>query len=130
MKRTGTIFIAFILALTVVYLGGGAVVVECLRSNTIEVAFGMSDCCDDGNDDECSDGGQCMKTTVVKLQPTVVCKQLNDIQKPLLAPLTLFDGIGASCALQARTMHGTVRTVAAPHSPPRRYLALIRVLII
>lgn len=130
VKRIGTIITIAVLALTIVYLGAGTVVVECMKSNTITMGMAdMDDCCNKGQDD-CKHNSPCMKTTIVKLQPTVVAKQMVKLQVPVLSMLPLFCVNSYSPVLSVRTIHDVIPKVNPPNGPPRLYLAIIRVLII
>jgi len=129
MKRLCTILVSLILSMVIVYLGGGMVVVECLRNNTVTVGVSEDDCCETESKSD-KDCGQCMKTVVVKLHPMTLCKQLNKVLPPTFA---LASSIGGGCIgglLFVKTLPNTLCVVNAPHSPPRLYLAMIRVLII
>lgn len=128
MKRIGTILVSFVLSLTIVYLGAGTVIVECLRSNTVTVGVLEDDCCK--GDKCCQEKRTCMKTTVVRLQPTVVCKQLCKVEKPALSLLPQLLGNDVAHFLRAEQLPQMQYVPRATHAPPRLYLAFIRVLVI
>lgn len=128
MKRILYILTMATLALTIVYLGAGTVVVECLKSNSLTVGIvGMDSCCDD-SDDNCAQDSPCMKTTFVKLQPTIVAEQTTKIQAPVLSLHPLFCANSFSPSFSANAFHEVPSVVKPPHAPPRLYLAIIRVL--
>lgn len=128
MKKLGTIVVSLLLAWVVVYLGAGTVVVECMMNNTVSV--GTSDdgsCKDDGC---CKKNKPCMKTTVVKLQPTLLCKSLKSVQIPIITLIPQLCGNANERSFWVQTAQRVLRVVDSPHAPPRLYLAVIRVLII
>lgn len=126
MKKLGTLLISLVLSLTIVYLGAGTVIVECLRNNTVTIGANEDKCCDTKKR---STDGTCMKTTVVKLQPTVSCKESVKILKPLFS-LMPFLNETTTCFPLAKTLSVLHYTVNNLHAPPRLYLAIIRILII
>lgn len=127
MKRPGNILISMLLSLMIVYLGGGTVIMQCMRNNTMTIGAN-SGCCGAGN--ECAGKHGCMKVTAVKLSPTVKAQQVKADLTPHFVLSPLLADCGFSHILQAITLPVVQHVVDIPHAPPRLYLAIIRVLII
>lgn len=128
MKKAASTIMATLLALTIIYLGAGTVVVHCLRTNTVSVGSNDDDCCH--NDKHCHPAKPCMKTTVLTLQPTVLCKQHIKVSLPQLSLPPTFACTALAHSFLAKYTRGAWRVADSPHAPPRLYLTLIRVLLI
>ena len=128
MKRFGNILIVLLLSLMVVYLSVGTTVMHCLRYDTVKIGT-VADCCQKKDQHCCGFGKNCMEYRQVKLSPTMVCQDEADFDAT-----PLFAGIMPCCwsrlprPLFVHVPSDSHRGKDVPHSPPRSYLAFIRVL--
>lgn len=144
MKRIATISLSVMLSVVIIALGAGIAFVRCCHTKTMELAQ-LTDAGHHGaaTDDECCahhkgnrPGGtqisepDCMETVIVKLAPTMTFDHSHVAFHTLYFPLsTLADFAGGRplpFVIKANARH----TAEAPHSPPRHYLRLIRILLI
>ena len=111
----------------VVYLSVGTTVMHCLRYDTVKVGA-MADCCQMKDQHCCGFNKNCMEYKQVKLSPTMVFQEAEFDATPLFA------GVMPCCwsklprPLLANALSDDYRSMDVPHSPPRSYLAFIRVL--
>ncbi len=127
MKRPGNILLSLMLSLMLVYVGSGIVLLKCCCDGSVSV-MSAKECC------EGSTAGNvkkpCMTLTVMKLSPVPAATHYEHQAPHFFVISSLFKNIFASPVFwePAKTM--TVAPGEVFHSPPRAYLALIRVLII
>lgn len=146
IKRIAAISVSLMLSVVIVALGAGVSFVRCCHMQTVVMAqlsgAGHHDV-EAGSDEECCghhDRGHgdslevsapdCMKVTVVRLAPTVAGElQQAVVHTPCPAVMT----VGAIPGLRSLPVFITTTArimTGVPHSPPRDYLRMIRVLLI
>lgn len=138
MKRIGNILLMTILSLIIVYMSVGATVMHCLRTDSTQlVAFASTiqeehSCCTSNHK---KDYGQsvksgCMQYHQLKLSPVSNdSNQHFDFTPTLFAiPTFLLKALPKTTGWHYTNKNCKWKYV--PHSPPRAYLALIRVLLI
>jgi hypothetical protein len=127
MRRHAKILVAFLLSLMVVYLGAGVSVVTCTHDQSVEVVQ-LSEL---GHKKMgCMENSPCMSVNVLQLSPSSVAQHLIFHFSDLFSVVALFDDILSywSCSQWEQTL--THYIPRACFNPPRKYLSLIRILII
>lgn len=142
MKRIASILTVVLLSAVIVLLGAGISFVHCCHTKATEMVqisdLGMHEkdshdnCKQHSKNHDCTDisSSSCMKITVVKLEPTLSAEhQMPQLTAPcfLLSP---FISIPAIHSLPLQAMWALRHTGDSPHSPPRDYLRLIKILLI
>lgn len=145
MKRIATISLSVVLSAIIIALGAGLAFVRCCHTQTMELAQ-LSDaghhtratadekCCGHHANPNAT-GPQigspdCMKTVVIKLATTVTMEHQPITFSTLYFPLHSLADIAGRCSLPVIIKNDTRHHADSPHSPPRDYLRLIRILII
>lgn len=145
MKRIAAISISVVLSVVIIALGAGISFVRCCHSRTMELAQFSHEVAHhgSGSDGECCghhgrryEGGpvigapDCMETVVVKLEPGVTDTQQHPVFHTPCFALQLPAGIAGLCPAPAWLSPCLNHAADAPHSPPRSYLRMIKVLLI
>ena len=125
MKRIANIFLAIMLSLMLVYLGGGATILTCCHDSEMKIGNGDK-CC--SKSCACCPMTNCMETTVVKLSPSVSAAKAMAKVPQATATDILLVSLFNYLQPQHEPEHDIVADVAQFHSPPRHYLTLMRVL--
>ncbi|MGN1262811.1 MAG: hypothetical protein ACI4TW_02145 [Prevotella sp.] len=142
MKRFASILTVMLLSAVIILLGVGISFVHCCHTKATEMVQ-ISDmrmhekdnhdnCEQHSKSHDCTDisSSPCMKITVVKLEPTLSAKhQTPQFTVPCI-PLSPFINIPTIHPLPILAKSATRHTDDSPHSPPRDYLRLIRILLI
>lgn len=144
MKRIAAISVSVMLSAIIIVLGAGIPFVHCNHSHTTELVklsdIGRHDnaagagCCGHkdkggGNGHEIC-GADCMETFVVRLASMASLCQHYVAFHAVCLPLHPFTGMTGRPCPPITVKPGARHTADAPHSPPRDYLRLIRILII
>ena len=143
MKHTFNILLAALLSLMVVYLSVGTTIMHCLRTNEVRVVMAQSNlcekqcshCCKKACHHSAADSGNhidngCMSYQHVQLSPTLSVQNVDFNNAPSFAGIVPSMWMSLPYPIVTTFVKTIYNKVAAPHAPPRAYLALIRILII
>lgn len=129
MKRSSNILLVLLLSLMVVYLSVGTTVMHCLRYDTVKIGAPMADCCQKKDQHCCGFNKNCMEYKQVKLSPTMMFQEDAELDAtPLFAGVMPCCWSKLSHPLFNNVSSDSHKSMDVPHSPPRSYLAFIRVL--
>lgn len=130
MKKCMHILLSVLLSMTILFIGSGINIMRCAHTGTVKVMTAIGVNRMDMGNMNCSMTSSCMTTTHVELSPTVAAQQVNTdfhVLQPILAVLPdLVLEWQYSTAFKAIVQ--PIRMVWK--SPPREYLAFIRILLI
>lgn len=144
MRRLFNILLVSMLSLMVVYLSVGTTIMHCLRTNEVRVLMAQTSTCCEKQYDHCckklchqqkTQSGKhldncCMDYQHLKLSPTLSVQKVDFNSTPLFAGIVPSMWTLLPYPIVSTWVKTIYNKVAAPHAPPRAYLALIRILVI
>lgn len=144
MKRIATISLSLMLSVALVALGTGIAFVQCCHTRTMELAqFADMEhhtekdgekCC--GHHDNGHDNGteiskpDCMETVIISPAQTFIPTKQHITLNTVYFLLPSSGGMTEAGAPNTATNTHPRHTADTPHSPPRDYLRLIRIMLI
>lgn len=127
---------ALLLSFMVVYMSVGTTVMHCLRYDKMMVGM-VPDCCLKRclNHESCQGHGlqlkkHCMDVKQVRLSPTRSFQMVDFEMTPAFAGIRQGTWLLVPCLMFSKVQRNKWWNLRVPHSPPRKYLSLLNMLII